>query len=76
MKADTFDKGYPAFALYYRSDNNGRWYEEGVFPDEWAARDCMIEHIRLHCDLDCVVVRLSVMSEYRGHNNPVDMGVD
>jgi hypothetical protein len=33
----------------------------------------MVEHIRLHSDLDCVIVRLSVMSEYRGYNNPVDM---
>jgi hypothetical protein len=24
-----------------------------------------VEHIRLHSDLDCVIVRLSVMSEYR-----------
>ena len=39
MDDDTFDRGYPAFALYYRSDNNGKWYEEGVFTDEWAARD-------------------------------------
>ena len=42
MNKDTSDKGYPAFALYYRSDNNGKWYEEGVFHDEWAARDCMV----------------------------------
>ena len=74
MDKDTFDRGYPAFALYYRSDNNGKWYEEGVFTDEWAARDCMVEHIRLHSDLDCVIVRLSVMSEYRGYNNTTDMG--
>jgi len=66
-ESDTVDKGYPAFALYYRSENNGKWYEEGVFTDEWAARDCMIEHIRLHSDLDCVVVRLSVMSEYKAY---------
>ena len=31
MEGDTFDKGYPAFALYYRSDNNGKWYEEGEY---------------------------------------------
>jgi hypothetical protein len=73
MNKDTSDKGYPAFALYYRSGDNGKWYEEEVFPDEWSARDCMVEHIRLHSDLDCVIVRLSVMSEYRGYNNPVDM---
>jgi hypothetical protein len=60
---------FPAFALYYRSDNNGKWYEEGVFTDEWAARDCMVEHIRLHSDMDCVIVRLSVMSEYRSLDN-------
>ena len=68
MDGDTFDKGYPAFALYYKSANNQHWYEEGVFLDEWEARDCMVEHIRLHPDLDCVVVRLSVMSEYRAHD--------
>jgi hypothetical protein len=56
---------FPAFAFYYKSENNGNWYEEGVFKDEWAARECMVEHIRLHSDMDCVIVRLSVMSEYR-----------
>jgi hypothetical protein len=65
---DTSKSKVPKFALYYRSDNNGKWYEEGVFHDEWAARDCMIEHIRLHSDLDCVIVRLSVMSEYKGYS--------
>jgi hypothetical protein len=65
---DTSKSEVPKFALYYRSDNNGKWYEEGVFHDEWAARDCMIEHIRLHSDLDCVIVRLSVMSEYKGYS--------
>ena len=59
------DKGYPAFALYYKSENNGKWYEEGVFTDEWTARDCMVEHIRLHPDLDCVIVRLGVLHEYK-----------
>ena len=73
MDRDTFDKGYPAFALYYRSENNGKWYEEGCFDCEWAAQECMLEHIRLHSDLDCVIVRLSVAREYRGYNNPVDM---
>lgn len=74
MDKDTFDKGYPAFALYYKSANNQCWYEEGVFPDEWSARDCMVEHIRLHSDLDCVVVRLSVMSEYRAHDQILGTG--
>ena len=73
MEKDTFDKGYPSFALYYRSDN-GNWFEEATFPDEWSARDFMLEHIRLHSDLDCVIVRLSVMSEYRGYSNPTDIG--
>jgi hypothetical protein len=72
MDRDTFDKGYPAFALYYRSSDNGKWYEEGVFHDEWAARDCMVEHIRLHSDLDCVIVRLSVMSEYKGYGERLE----
>ena len=67
MDRDTFDKGYPAFALYYRSENNGKWYEEGCFDCEWAAQECMLEHIRLHSDLDCVIVRLSVLHEYRTH---------
>lgn len=65
MDGDTFDKGYPAFALYYRSENNGKWYEEGVFADEWSARECMVEHIRLHPELDCVIVSLYVMHEYK-----------
>lgn len=68
MEKDTFDKGYPAFALYFKSANNQQWYEEREFTDEWAARDCMVEHIRMHPDLDCVVVRLSVISEYRAHD--------
>lgn len=70
--SNTSDNRYPAYGLYYRSDN-GTWYEEGIFPDGSSARDCMVEHIRMHSDLDCVVVRMSVMSEYRGFNNPVDM---
>ena len=65
MDRESLIEGYPAFALYYKSENNGKWYEEGCFTDEWSARECMVEHIRLHPDLDCVIVRLSVLHEYK-----------
>ena len=67
MEGDTFNMGYPAFALYYRSENNSKWYEEGIFTDEWSARECMVEHIKMYPDLDCVVVKLSVMNGYRSY---------
>lgn len=54
------------YALYYRSETSGNWYEEGCFDSEWQAKDCMLEHIRLHWDMDCVVVKLNVVSEYKG----------
>tara|TARA_Y100000004_G_C8824124_1_gene373276 strand:- start:344 stop:565 length:222 start_codon:yes stop_codon:yes gene_type:complete len=54
------------YALYYRSEQSGNWYEEGCFIDEWQARDCMLEHIRVHSDMDCVIVKLTTVCEYRG----------
>ena len=57
------------YALYYRSEQSGNWYEEGCFNDEWQARDCMLERIRIHSDMDCVIVRLNVVSEYKGWND-------
>lgn len=57
------------YALYYRSEQSGNWYEEGCFNDEWQAKDCMLEHIRIHSDMDCVIVRLNVVSEYKGWND-------
>jgi hypothetical protein len=66
---DTFDKGYPAFAVYYRSRDTRKWYEEGLFTDEWSARDCMAEHIKVHSNLDCLVVQLNVMHEYKSYTD-------
>ena len=62
------DKKQPMakYALYYRSEQSGNWYEEGCFNDEWQAKDCMLEHIRVHSDMDCVIVKLEIVSEYRG----------
>ena len=57
------------FALYYRSENTGNWYEDGCWQDEWEARDRMLEHIRVHSDMDCVIVKLEVLSEYKGWKN-------
>lgn len=57
----------PKYALYYRSESGtGNWYEEGTFNCEWAAKECLVEHIRIHGDMDCVIVKLNVVSEYRG----------
>jgi hypothetical protein len=57
------------YALYYRSEQSGNWYEEGCFNDEWQAKECMLEHIRIHSDMDCVIVQLNVVSEYKGWND-------
>lgn len=56
----------PKYALYYRSEQSGNWYEEGCFDNEWAAKDAMLDHIRTHWDMDCVIVQTSVVSEYKG----------
>lgn len=56
----------PKFALYYRSENTGNWYEEGCFSDKWDAKERMLDHVRVHSDMDCVIVKLEIVSEYKG----------
>jgi hypothetical protein len=73
---DTSKSKVPKFALYYRSDNNGKWYEEGCFSCEWEAHEYMLDHIKTHSDLDCIIVHLSLFREYRGHSDPLDGRTD